>query len=922
MTRIVTVFLAALISQSVLADAVLIREVESLRNSLPPNDRSRPELTLRLADLFADEVTEIGRKLDPSDADMAKLDKSRRRAISLFEEAASGANGMFTPPAGSLKLKIQFQMAKLLADMPGQAAKATALWKTLLEQETIAEFRREAALRLAEGAEGAEADKYFRRAIQLCAASDLCSYAHFKRAWLLRNMNKLPEAIEEMNLALYDSKGQLREESLRDLISFWALLPADGKQTLLSAEQLAAKTARPLILNDLAEAFFAAGNKPAGTTVLEFVNSRTPELRHQIRLLEEYYGMRNWDRFHDVLEQAKTAPAQSLQADHQIESEKILRRLAIQLDGERNSQAQYVADFKAVSLLYLSLFPTNKERMKMVEGWLASEQDPAAESSQIKAWLSNAVFAFSADEEFKLREYRAAAAQKLKDWSVLIEEMGALAAKSGGRDYKYHVARAQYETKNYDAALPVFVELAKPEGWPKGAADEWAVQSQNLALDILGQRKDFDGIVAQASVWTNTAAKAKLSKDSKLAKEVEEIEGIAMKARFEKAAAAGTSPVALATFKDFCLAGKEVAKSCENARVLAIQLKDQETLLEILKTQNKESDLAAEYEAAGYFAQAAKLTEKLSGGKLDEIAQLRLALIYELGGEVAERNRILRALSDRVAKSKSMDENEALIFISMKDAGMIGPEALALPWKIETKQRMAEQFEAQGKASAKTREIIMSAPQSTGPAWGKYVLAEVDKLDVAQSKISFYGRNGQRKFEQRLQALKKMATTADGYLQRADADSRVRLGAALTRSHQKLADEILATPLPEGIDATAIEEVKGSLAKMAEPFAEKAKAYDALTREQLAKVEDVAQRAKLEAWLKGGEMPIETASAAPAREQVADRSVVKANLALLNKDPSNRDALIGLKNEYEKAGQPRLAAYFEGRIRSLGGTAQ
>ncbi len=922
-TALVVLTTLALLAQPVLADnGALIREVEMLRNSLPPADRSRPELTLRLADLFSDEVVVLGRKLEPTEADLAKLEQSRRRAVALYEEAISGASGTFAAPVGTLKLKIQFQMAKLFSDMPGQSAKALTLWKTLLEQESIAEFRREAALRLAESHDGPQADQYFQKAVELCAGTDLCSYAHFKRAWLLRNLNRLPEAVEEMKLALYDSKGQLREESLRDLVSFWALMPGDGKGNLSSADQLAAKHSRPTILNELAEAYFASGNRVAGTTVLEFVNTRTPELKHQIRLLEEYYGLRNWDRFHEVLEQAKAAPAQSLEADSQVEAEKILRRLAIQLDGERNTQAQHVADFKAVSLLYLSLFPTHKERMKMIEGWLAAEKDDASESNQVKTWLSSSVFAFSAEEETKLREFRAAAAQKLKDWPVLIEEMGALASKSGRRDHRYHVARAQYEVKNYDAALAGFVELSKPESWPKGVADEWAVQSQNLALDILGQRKDFDGISAQVATWAAPAVRSKFAKDAKLSKELEEMEQISMQAQFEKAAVAGASPIALATFKEFCLAGKVADKSCENARVLAIQLKDQDTLLAVLQKQNKESDLAAEYEAAGYFAQAAKLIEKLQKSGSDDIAQLRLGLLYELGDEIAERNRVLRAAQARLSKSKSMGQSEILFYASFKDAGMLTADALAFPWSVETRQRLAEQLEAQGKGSAKTRDIVLKASAATGPAWTRYVLAEIAQLDGAQAKISFYGRNGQAKFEQRLKALKKLVASADGYLQKADLGTRVKLASALTRSHQRLADEITGTPLPEGIDEAAITEVKGSLEKLAEPFVEKAKAYDAIAQEQLAKVEDPAQRASLEAWLKGEEQPVQTAAAAPTRELSVDRAAVKAALAVLAKDPSSREALSALKAQYENAGQARLAAYFEGRLRSLGGTSQ
>ena len=163
-------------------DENLIKDVEQLRNSLSLKESQRRTLGLRLADLFFDGATDLGRLLAPTESETTKLATYRRRAISLYEEALTGADG-FAPPAGNLKLNIQFQLARLYQDV-GNDAKSTPLWLVLVQQNELNDLKREAALRLAERAEKshsktsvAEADKYYQLAISLCAASDLCSYS-------------------------------------------------------------------------------------------------------------------------------------------------------------------------------------------------------------------------------------------------------------------------------------------------------------------------------------------------------------------------------------------------------------------------------------------------------------------------------------------------------------------------------------------------------------------------------------------------------------------------------------------------------------------------------------------------------------------------------------------------------------------------
>jgi hypothetical protein len=73
--------------------------------------------------------------------------------------------------------------------------------------------------------DSAKAIVYYRQVLNLCEGTDSCSYTHYRMAWIERNQEHVAVAIEEMKQALWDSKGQIREESLRDLIAFMGLAP-------------------------------------------------------------------------------------------------------------------------------------------------------------------------------------------------------------------------------------------------------------------------------------------------------------------------------------------------------------------------------------------------------------------------------------------------------------------------------------------------------------------------------------------------------------------------------------------------------------------------------------------------------------------------------------------------------------------------
>ena len=503
----------------------------------------------------------------------------------------------------------------------------------------------------------AEATRLYHIAVELCAGGEVCAYAHHRLGWLAKAEGAYPTAIQETELALWDTKGQVREEVLKDYILFLASAPDDGKKALNLVLPLSQKLTRPALLSDLADAFYSAGNKVAGTYVLAYVNSLSPSLAHQARLLEEYYGLRNWDGFREVLEQTQSAKtvARTPSAEHpvaldakpakqDVEAEKILRRLTIQLDGERISQPQYAADFENATLLYLRLFPTSPVRFKMMEGWLAAETSPERKLSQLKIWTSDPSFALSPTEQKRLHEMRAGIAQKNKDYATVAEETTVLADlystdTAKAREYRFLKANALLEQKNPTAALPLFKELAKPAL----QADPWALRSQRSALGILAENKDYAGIIQQADLWLDDAS---VKASGALSDARKEFTSIREQAAFEQAVQQGKVASALKVFEDFCERKVFLPKSCDNARVLAVQLGDQNSLFAVLKAEGKKEELANEYELSARFASAAELREAALSKKAPQKPEnkdfLKVALLYELAENLRPQPRLDR----------------------------------------------------------------------------------------------------------------------------------------------------------------------------------------------------------------------------------------------------------------------------------------
>jgi hypothetical protein len=913
------------------AENPLVGEIRRLRDSLPLTDAARPALTLRLADTLCNEA--LHARIDEESKGVpvsADLRRTEEEALGLYETALRGDEGTHKKPAGEAALKISFQRARLMQEL-GQTKPALEIYRTVGAQSESAALKRESFMRIAEIVEhqnpkSPEVEAAYRKTLEYCQGTDTCSYAHYRLAWFYRAQgdSALPKAIAEVKLSLFDSKGAIREEALRDWVTFVSQAGGDGQAAMTEFDEFARAKGRPNLLDQLGAAYFSNGNRVAGIRILAFTHARNPRLLSGLKLIEESLGQRDWPAIDRLTHEASTAllgQAANFTDSDRKDAEKILKRVSVQLDQDKNQDARIKTAFQSIVDLDLALFPKSPDRAKMMEGWLASEDSYAAKAAKTEGWIASPAFALTPAEKTHFREILLFAAQKAKAYPEIVKQTQALEAiaTAGGntakaREYRYLRAHAHYDAKKNDLALPLFQDLARVTTVKD--ADTYAVKSQNLALDILNQEKRYGDLTAQASAWTGNSA---LAKNTALASEITEMAKVSNQAEFQTYTAMGAKPEALAYFLAQCKAGKFRPQSCENSKVLSVQLKDQTALIDTLRIVGTPAELASELEAAGYYAESAKIREKAA----KTIQQyLRVALFYELAGDEASRTRVLATLLKTPLVKKPFPDEENALLVMVRDTKFFQPSLLALRWSPKAKASIADALEAGGHSTPATRKIVAQSTENTGPGWESVRLAEFRKLWEKQHGISFYGRNGKRKLTQRMALLKRLSTEGEKTIERSSERLRFVILNALQRAYAEVSTEITASPIPDGLEPAQVEALKHSLAELAAPFMAKAKGYGDLYQTELGKAKvptDATFGRKLastpDVSLESPSVD-ETPSTSVARAALNADSVNQALLSL-RKAPEDAVALQHLQDLYRSAGSPRLAAYYEGRLLAL-----
>ncbi|MGB0453845.1 MAG: tetratricopeptide repeat protein [Bacteriovoracaceae bacterium] len=901
------------------ADVVLIKELEQLTRSLTPRDKAKMKLSIRLGDLYFEQITKE-----------QNVVKNTKKAIKAYSNVLTGFKGKFKAPQGQQKALIQFQLARLYNRGTDQKKAVDFFTKVFKDQYSPLKVKKEASLSLAEYYSNKgnfkQSQHFYNESLKLCNSGDSCAYTRYQLSWLLYREGKVNEAVTEIRKTLFDSKGQSNEQSLRDFKLFVSNKVTDGVSELEEFQNLTQQTGNPELIKEMSDAFYAAGNRKAGTYFLEQVFNKTPKFFYRLRLIEESIGFRDMERVEELAEDLSLKDAKIPSDKEEAKKTKeIVKRIIVQLDSLRKENAGYKPALRTSIDLYLGLYPKDELREKMIEGYLDVIDSREEKAELVSKWANEERTLGLEKLELKHRKSLLGHYQKLKNSEKVIETALTLSKMVKGDDqrkYRYIAAREMYEKKENDKAAPIFKELAIA-----ATIDKWAVQSLNLFLDILNQKKDVDVIVSEIAPFLERQAdfeKAGFKKD------FSELKKIQTQAKFESAVNLGQTEKALETFMGYCKDGTFGQKACDNAKVLAVQLSNQAALITLLEKAKDEKALMNEYELMGRFSDAAKLREKykLKVKRAPIQEYIKIALLYEMDGDTKARDRILKKLWNKVSKLKKLDPKlEPLLYLTFFEAGMLNDaKALKIAWSPERKLRIVQQLDYFDKGNKRTKKIIASSKDQLGYTWSKIAIAAVLKADAKQRKRGFYGRRSKRNFKRRIKFITALKTTAEKYLQGGNYPTRVIIANVVSKSYKDLESEILKTPLPEGLTPEIKTQVEAQLNQMASPFTQLASDYEKLATEQKAKIEDQEQIAYLDSVLAE---PTTDLAKVDYKKFIKvtplspEKTVESLNLALtqpmmtkLESNPYDNQALGELQAFYETNGFKRQAAYFKERTAS------
>lgn len=909
----------------------LIQEMETLRDSLSLDDPKRVELTLRLADLYFDVSIKEGKS-----EDFETLKKNRMKALALYENSLEGRNGL-VKAKGLKRVKIQFQMARLLSRLE-EGARAQRHYQEVYENDlTPKKMKEQAALALGEWFEEEvkylSALKFYGLAKSLCESLATCNYVNYRLGWLHYKDNRLDEAIDAMELSLWDDQTNLRENSLNDYIMFLSNKSTDGLNELKRIQYIAKKANDKTLEKRLVEAFYVAGNRIAGSNLLAIVNEKEPSLYYEVRLIEEFYGFRNWDKVDEFLGylRKRTSADIPTKKEHSEEVKKILRRYIVQVDAETAISKDLYPILKESIDVYLTIYPNDELRKKMQAGWLAATSDPKEKVDRLGKWIEEDIkYDVDSKDIRKLRQTRLSLAQKLNLNDIVIEESLAIAKildnSDEANEFNYVAARQFYENEDYSSALNLFMGIL--DKTVQGVTPtKWATLSQNLVLDIYNKQKKFDSIIEQIAFWKEITSGVD---DKDIIQENRSMDKILTEAKFEKAASLKDSPEALQSFYDFCFSGVYEEKSCANAKVLAVKLKDQKKIISLLEKEGDESALMIQYELNGLYTKAARLQEKLVLKKDPSYENyFKIALLYELDHNEQDQLRILKSIVKKVKKEKTIPAKyEDYIYATLEKADLINDYSMFWGWSSKYKLKLANRIHLgpkKSKAYKKSEDYFLSKKQSNGPVWSKLVLAKVEKIYRRASRVKFYGRNSKSKFKRRTRDIKYFVNKSKPWLDGADLETRIYILHMLSKTYENMVHDITNTPIPDGLDEETLKLVQSQIQTMAQPFIEVRDDYQRLLAEQMSEINEEELKSQITSNLASDIKSYaelitldDLDTGVIAKNDFDVEAPVKMKRRLLD-NPDDIKTLKQLKTYYESQNALSLAGYYKDRLSSLSG---
>ncbi len=877
----------------------LALETEKVWQSLKPDDPLKSKMQTRLADLYFDAATEIAGQGDMSAASDKKLAAYRNRAQALYQSALTNAAQKSSKRD---QIRLQFQVARLFADL-GNLSKAQALWVSLTEQNLELEIQRESALRLAEIKETSanpadlkQAANYYQTAQNNCVKKAVCSYVGYRWAWVEYRLSRPDQALDRLLKAIDIADSSSQKEMLKDMLVFVSHSSWDAKKSLALVRKW--KSTGGPDENQLLASYFSAGRRPEYRELLSVFLSEQPRTEYLISALEIDDQDGNSELVRQdlaALEKISRQPTET--ASREVEQK--LYRTLVSWDGQRQQKPQDKELYLRGSEIFLVLFPKSADRLKVADGRMAVMVTGPEKIEWLSKWKQIALQNKDADFEKWTRQRLWQLGVQEKRSDLILEESSFLAATGSAkpedrREYLYQEGRAWMAQNELPKAKARFLELSDPARNP---TDDIQLFSLNLALSLAEKEKNYSQIVETSQGWlTHPKTQERCRTDQKWAKDCAQVEDIQKKAVFQ-VALQNSNRQSLQTFLEYCLKNEITPLSCQNAKVLARQFKDESVLIQVLQKEKDEKVLASEYEYAGRFSDAAQLQEKLlANQKADLKSQLKIAMLYEISGDTKNQQRIFRQIL--TTKKKGFDDGaqESLLYSVFRSSGLGVEEYYALPWNESRKAELASMLPQNKEA----KEFLVAKCAPLGPAWEILHLNSVREKESELAKISIVGRNSEKNFKKKDVLLGKLATDVNCLLKGLSLEKQQQVAGHVSDIYGKFALDIKSVPLPQGLDDEMKAQVQEQIAQMAHPYEESAAKWLALKGASQAPNQ----------W---PEIP-----ALPAAQSNSQQALLPASsIQKLQKDPDSIPLHQEIAKQYEDSGKPYLAAYFKDRALGL-----
>lgn len=914
--------------------ADLSAETEALYVKVSDSDPIRPALALKLADLYFDTAVEIDKKNIATDQAYKQVESYKKKALALYEQTLTGFGGTQRKPPEVKGYRILFQTGRLYTDL-GISEKADQVFRSLATQNKDLKIQRESALKMAEKLEVSEktaalkeARDLFLLAYSSSPTKGLQSYILYRLAWVEHRLGNTDKGLEYLQASLPKADPSSQQSIINDIVLFASRSTLPVVKAVALVRSLSTKYKSNQLLEDLSDAYYTADRRDEYIHTLRIVNEKNPKIDWIIAQIEFQYSEKNPSEIKSLLtnleKAAGTLPEFSKDVK-KLESEKIFYRLLVQWDGEKSQTEMYQQLFRLGALQYIVLFPKSENAEKVIDGWVASEKSDEVKLKQFLSWAEQQRTLGNGTLELKLHKWSAALATKLKQTPLIISESRKITALSKNpedlRQYKYQMARAYYEEKKFELALPLFLELAQISPNQNTKPDQIAIFSQNLVMDIYALNNKYDAIIAQSDSWTkNKNLLAVADRDPSLQKELNDFKGVADKALFEKSSLT-PSQQSLNVFTQFCSQKMFLPKSCSNAETLSVQFKNQENLILVLKAQdNKDEELLAELEFGARYKEVAEILEKKLNNTSDTKAYLKTALMYELAYDLKARDRILRQLGAHF-KSRGKFENadeEAALYYTFNEAKLIDQDSFALPWSKANKFQIIRKLEDSGQGTKFTKEEMLKTCENLGPHWEQYQLEKLTPIHAKLSAIKFYGRSSQKNFQRRSDLLKKLAEDSHCLIQGASNSLRYAVMNAISLDYYQFAKEIDETPIPAEITGELLIQVKEQITEMSKPFQiqstqwkqESEKYYSKLTADEKLFAD---QKFKNTNWQFAVTTDLWSAKTVESPTEKTAQSWLPL-VQQVQQNPYDNGKLGSLKQYFDSIGKTQLAGYVKNRM--------